>query len=74
MRITQHKLTNVSIYVLWVRVDLARIGMIAEFSTLRFPPSPFLFTQMKRKEEGGEIYLWRVELARLNISTHQFGI
>ena len=46
------------IYVLWVRVDLARIGMIAEFSTLRFPPSPFLFTQMKRKEEGGERFIY----------------
>ena len=32
----QHKLTNVRICVcVWVRVDLARIGMIAEFSTLR---------------------------------------
>ena len=58
--------------MLWVRVDLARIGMIAEFSTLRF--SPLLLHQMKNEREGERrIYLWRVELARLRISTHQFG-
>ena len=56
--------------MLWVRVDLARIGMIAEFSTLK--KFPFPHTQQMRGEGG--IYLWRVELARLNISTHQFGI
>ena len=41
-RITQHKLTNVRIRVFWVRVDLARIGMIAEFSTLRRESSRLL--------------------------------
>ena len=49
----------------WVRVDLARIGMIAEFSTL----SEFSPPHQMRRERG--IYLWRIELARLRNSTHQ---
>ena len=63
-----HKLTNVRICVFWVRVDLARIGMIAEFSTLREFPLSLSPHQMRPESEGEGIYLWRIELARLRES------
>jgi hypothetical protein len=58
------KFTNV--YVYWVRADLARIGMIAEFSTLKVN----IYSRSPNEQENEYIYiqgdlLWRVELARL---------
>ena len=43
--------SQMCVYAFWVRVDLARIGMIAEFSTLKVSPLSS-HTTNARKERG----------------------